>query len=221
MLATYAATYRDRHGEVATTITNDGKQLRMAVRGIELVGKFFDDFEPVTSIDAALQAGLSFFYNDLSSCVLECDIPVPVVCDRETLTGNLHVWLDLSVQPASITRGPDPKVLRLTLTVGDQSYTSGWASPSFFEDKLTDIQAALPEGMYIKCCFTCAFSDYSPYGNGLFGNLACFRDNKEAYHQVRTKHQLFAIWDTHTEFVQETYMCPEYERREPGAGYRG
>jgi hypothetical protein len=30
---------------------------------------------------------------------------------------------------------------------------------------------------------------------------------------------LFA--DTMTEFVQETCLCPEFEKRAPGTGYRG
>jgi hypothetical protein len=75
--------------------------------------------------------------------------------------------------------------------------------------------------MYLKACINCAFSDYSPCGHGLFGGLACFRDNKQAYLSVQTKRDLFEIWSTMTEFVQETFLCSEFERRAPGAGYRG
>jgi hypothetical protein len=75
--------------------------------------------------------------------------------------------------------------------------------------------------MYLQTCFCCAFSDYSPYGNGLFGDLACFRDNKQPYLAVETKRDFLALWDTYTEFVQETYHCGEFERRKPGTGYRG
>lgn|SRR5579875_150910 len=73
----------------------------------------------------------------------------------------------------------------------------------------------------ILICFTCAFSDYSPVGHGLFGSLACFRGNKSSYLQVQSKRDLFAIWNTMTEFIQETYCCPAFERRKPGTGYRG
>jgi hypothetical protein len=62
---------------------------------------------------------------------------------------------------------------------------------------------------------------YSPYGHGLFGGLACFRGNKAGYRAVTGKDDLFAVWDTMTEFVQETHLCPEFERRVPGTGYRG
>jgi hypothetical protein len=43
--------------------------------------------------------------------------------------------------------------------------------------------------------------------------------NKNAYLAVRGKHDLFRIWSTMTEFVQETYLCPEFLKRRPGAGY--
>ncbi len=58
-------------------------------------------------------------------------------------------------------------------------------------------------------------------GHGLFDGLACFRDNKQGYLSVQTKRDLFGIWGTMTEFVQETFRCPEFERRAPGTGYRG
>jgi hypothetical protein len=79
----------------------------------------------------------------------------------------------------------------------------------------------MPAGTYLKTCINCAFSDYSPSGHGLFGGLACFRDNKTGYRAVRTKRDLFGIWITMTGFVQETFLCPEFERRSPGTGYRG
>ena len=49
----------------------------------------------------------------------------------------------------------------------------------------------------------------------------CFRDAKPAYRAVTSKVQLFAIHDAFTEQVQETHVCPEWERRASGAGYRG
>ncbi len=55
----------------------------------------------------------------------------------------------------------------------------------------------------------------------MFGCMACFRDNKENYLQVSSKADIFRIWDTLTEYVQETYLCPEFQRRRPGTGYRG
>jgi hypothetical protein len=60
-----------------------------------------------------------------------------------------------------------------------------------------------------------------PSGHGLFGGLAGFRDNKAGYKVVQSERDLFGIWGTTTEFVQEIDLCPEFERRIPGTGYRG
>jgi Family of unknown function (DUF6304) len=224
MIARYPALYRDAHGEEATLIENDGKTLRMVVRGVEFTGRMFDDFEPSIAQDDPALVPFSLYCGSLCSYVIECDIPLPVAFGDETLDGRLHVRLDLG-NPRQGTTGPviggiDRVDLLLTLTTAGQSLRScgkhGW-----FENELDEIQHALPPGIFMKNCLNCAFSDYSPYGNGLFGCLACFRDNKEAYRSVHTKADIFRMWDTMTEFVQETYLCPEFQRRAPNSGYRG
>ena len=108
-------------------------------------------------------------------------------------------------------RGIDQETLRLRFSFGGAFFWSPWASGGFFEDELQDIPQALPEGAYLKACISCAFSDYSPGGHGLFGCLATFRDNKAAYRQATSKRDLLVMWDTMTEFVQETYLCPAFE----------
>ena len=95
----------------------------------------------------------------------------------------------------------------------------GWSG--WFEDQRADIQRQMPEGTYPKAYICCAFSDYSPLGHGLFGWLACFRGNKAGYRSIRTKRNLCDVRGTMTEFVQETFLCPEFERCAPGTGYRG
>jgi hypothetical protein len=54
----------------------------------------------------------------------------------------------------------------------------------------------------------------------MFGGLTCFRDNKTGYRAVNSKSAMFQAWGTMTEYVQETYLCPEFEKRTPGTGYR-
>lgn len=220
MRAIYPATYHDRQGEEATTIANDGKTLRMVVRGVEFTGESFDFFEHCLDPGDPALASFSLHGRDLCSCVIECDMPMQVAVGNETLDSNLHMRLDLGDPRPGGDRGIDREELLLNLTIAGKSFSScgqhGW-----FENELLEIQAALPGGMYMKCCTTCAFSDYSPYGNGMFGCMACFRDNNAAYRAVKGKASLFAIWDTLSGFVQETYLCPEYERRKPGSGYRG
>lgn len=79
----------------------------------------------------------------------------------------------------------------------------------------------MPEGVFIKACINCRYSDYSPYGHGLFGCMTCFRNIKAEYLKVTTKQEFWSLHGRQDRFVQETYLCGEFERRIPGTGYRG
>ena len=83
MIARYPALYRDAHGEEATVIENDGKTLRMVMRGVEFEGTMFDDFEPSIAKDDPALASFLLHGNALCSCVIECDIPLPVAFGAE------------------------------------------------------------------------------------------------------------------------------------------
>jgi hypothetical protein len=193
----------------------------MMVRGVEFAGSDFDGLEPLLDLADPRLASFTLDHGSLCACHLEWVMPLPVVVGQEFTTGQLQVYLELGSPRPEGNRGIDQEVLRLCLSFEGASFWSKGASGGWFEDELIDIQRALPEGMYLKACVACAFSDYSPYGHGLFGSLACFRGNKAAYRHVTGKQGIFAIWNTMTEFVQETYCCPEFERRRPGTGYRG
>jgi hypothetical protein len=88
----------------------------------------------------------------------------------------------------------------------------GWGG-LYSVESLHEIQSALPEGVYMKACINCAFSWYSPYGTGGFGDMMCLRDCKEAVRAAKHKGDMMAIMSKNTEKVQETYLCPEFERR--------
>ena len=56
--------------------------------------------------------------------------------------------------------------------------------------------------------------------------MICFRANKAGYLALPSggdfeKDAYFDVMATVSEMVQETYVCPEFERRMPGTGYRG
>ena len=220
MVHSHPARYQGAQGEEQTLIENDGKQLRMVVRGVEFAGTDFDSLEPALDPADLRLASFTLMGGSLCACHLEWVMPLPVIVGQELLEGQLQAYLELG-HPRPGNRGIDRETLRLCFSFGGASYWSKGESLGSFEDGLRDIQQALPEGAYLKACISCAFSDYSPAGNGLFGCLACFRGNKAGYRQVKGKHDLFAIWDTMTEYVQETYLCPEFEHRRPGTGYRG
>jgi len=190
----------------------------MVVRGVRFQGSDFDSFEPQDVSDPAQLASFTFFHGSLCNCIMEADIPIPVMTPAGIADGLLTFELELG-EPLP-TGQMDRERLKVWITFNGQRYVSegktGW-----FEDEMLDMQKKLPPGTFMKACINCAFSDYSPAGHGMFGGLACFRENKAGYSGVRAKAGLFAVWDTRTEFVQETHLCPEFERRVPGTGYRG
>ncbi len=216
--AIYPGQYRDAVGTEDVLIRNDGKTLRVRIRGIELAGDSFDMLEPVEDAGRAEAAGFRLCLGDLCACELSCELPIPITPPDATVRGVLRMHLVLGV-PDHRNR-LDRETLELELRFGDQTVRSSGKS-GWFEDELLDLQRQLPEGTFMRACINCAFSDYSPYGHGLFGFMACFRGNKDGYRTVHGKGDLFRIWDTLTGLVQETWLCPEFERRKPNTGYRG
>jgi hypothetical protein len=223
MTTTYPARYKDRLGEVVTTVSNDGGTLTMVVRGVLFRGTDFDGFEPQGVSDPAELASFAFLHGSLCFCVIEADIPVPVVTPAGVVDALLTFALDLG-EPLP-TGQMDRERLKLRLAVNSQTYSSGGGT-GWFEGEMLDLQERLPPGTFLKACINCAFSDYSPYGHGLFGTMICFRANKAGYQALPSgedfsKDDYFAVMDTVSDRVQETHLCPEFERRAPGTGYRG
>ena len=218
MNESYPAKYRDNHGEEITSIQNDGKQLSLTVRKVVFLGDDFDSLETSIPLDDPQLKSFTLHKSSLAACEIECDMPITAVTSKENTLCNLHIHLKLG-KPLS-NGAIENETLQLNLDFDGKSYAScgqhGW-----FEDELVELQEGLPEPVYLKCCFNCAFSDYYPAGSGLFGSLACFRDNKQQYRKVENKRDLFQIWETMTEWVQETYLCAEFEKRVAGTGYRG
>lgn len=218
MKASYPAKYRDALGEEETIIHNDGKWLWMTLRGVEFRGKMLDDWEPTATPETERLTHFFLYRNELRSYALTFEMPIPVVKQSEILEGTLKIHLELGVPKAN--GAVDREDLQLELLVDGQAFQScgkhGW-----FEDEIGEIQTALPEGAFIKSCFNCAFSDYCPAGYGLFGCMACFRNSKQEYLRLKGKVAYFKLSDQIAEFVQETYLCPEFEKRVPGTGYRG
>jgi hypothetical protein len=223
MTASYPARYKDRFGEERTTIVNDGRTLTMVVRGVRFLGSDFDSFEPEDVSDPTQLSSFSFLHGGLCSCLIEADISVPVVTPDGEINGLLTFDLELgNPLPNGQMNG---ERLKLRLETNGQTYHSDGKS-GWFEDEMLDVQRKLPSGTFMKVCINCAFSDYSPYGHGLFGNMICFRANKVGYLALSSsadfdKDDYFDVMDTVSEMVQETHLCPEFERRAPGTGYRG
>src|SRR4051812_1200691 len=223
MTVSYPARYKDRLGEERTTILNEGKALTMVVRGVRFRGNDLDSFEPQDVSDPIQLSSFSFLHGGLCSYLIGAEIPVSVVTPSGEVNGLMTFELELG-EPLP-TGQMDGERLKLRLAVNEMTYSSEGKS-GWFEDEMLDLQGRLSSGTLMKACINCVFSDYSPYGHGLFGNMICFRANKTGYLALPSgedfeKDAYFDVMATVSEMVQETYLCPEFERRAPGTGYRG
>jgi hypothetical protein len=222
-MKTYPARYTDRFGTEPTTILDDGASLTMIVRGVRFRGRDFDVFEPEGVSDPALLKRFSFLRGGLCDCVIQANIPLPLATPTGAVDGLLT--LELQVGQPQPTGHVEYERLTLHLAFSGQEYTSD-GKTGWFEGEMVDLQGKLPPGTFMKACFGCAFADYSPYGHGLSGNMICFRTNKAGYLALPSgenfsKDAYFDVIDTVSEMVRETHLCPEFERRKPGTGYRG
>jgi hypothetical protein len=189
-----------------------GFELRAVIRGVEFWGYDFDGLEPV-SRQAAVAAGFHLAaHGDVDRCVLRGDLPCAI--EQAGVRKQGTVRFSLTLDPAA-ARQSAPRNLTLTTTIGQATYS---VEDDWFEDGLQRLQGCLPDDVRLICCFTCLFSDYSPGGHGLLGML-CHRGAKEEYLAVRSKREYWSV--PVTEDVLETYLCPEFEPRIPGTGYRG
>lgn len=208
-------TYRDAEGELAGELETDGRRLAATLAGVRFEGADLDALAPVGP--AARPGRFRISGGSLCECRLRFALPIAMLADDRETAAMLGIDLELGAPRA--TGGLDREAVALELIAGEHRALSSGAS-GWFEDEILELQRALPD-LHWKTCFGCGLSDYSPYGHGLFGGLMCFRDAASAYRAVKTKQLLLAIHDAFTEHVQETHVCPAWERRTPGAGYRG
>lgn len=208
-----ALEYRDREGALVGELYTTGTWLEAVIDGQRFTGRDLDGLTPVGDCAPrfALVAG------DLADCCLSFTLPITVRVHGEQ--GSALLRVDVALGPAGDRGGLEHERVRLELMVGDRSVRSSGRS-GWFEDELAEIHCLAPD-LHLMTCFGCGLSDYSLAGHGLFGWLMCFRGSEEAYRQVRTKQDLFALAARCTELVQETHVCPDFEVRVPGTGYRG
>lgn len=214
----YTATYIDSHGSEEIFIFNDGETLQTIIRGFEFSGDDFDSLEPSNDITPEQLKTFTLYCNALCSCEIKCEIPIPIYDKGQHKLGNLVMALYLG-QPTP-RRGLDREELSLVLHY-DSKRLAGSGESGWFEDELVQIQKQLPSGVFMQACINCLYSDYSPLGHGLFGTMMCFRNIKQEYLKVTNKGEFWSVHNQYDRFVQETYLCSEFQRREPNTGYRG
>jgi len=218
MSATYRATFEDARGQEVAEIHNDGTELSISLRGVDFVGGDFDGLSPVS--DQLERARSLFTLQHDAVCACKIDWSMPLEVENANQRSSASLWASLVLGDPLPNGGLSHETLILELRTPFATMRSSGKS-GWFEDELLELSAKLGDGGRIRSCITCAYSDYSPYGHGLFGNLACFRDIKTEYAQVKSKAGIFEVWNRMTEYVQETYLCEQFAQRVPGTGYRG
>lgn len=113
------------------------------------------------------------------------------------------------------TSGAAGSAVRISVTVGDQVVESHGDD---FDDTLEELTRQLPSGVRLRCCYTCLYSDYSPWGYS-GSEMSCHRSNRDQYLRVATKADYIAV--PITEGVPAFYVCDQWTQRIPGTGYRG
>ncbi|MCD2464478.1 MULTISPECIES: DUF6304 family protein [unclassified Streptomyces] len=115
--------YRDRSGAEAIVITADGRHVATRIRGIEYTGEGFAAL-------SAVEGGQA-----LTACVLEWDLPLPVVTDGAAQQATLACLLTLGERAD----------LSLTLHYGGAAFEACVAGGDF-DGALERVRRQLPPG---------------------------------------------------------------------------
>ena len=217
--------------------------------GVRFQGSSFNWFELVddTKYDEAknkfhiLKAGgfcigntnIPYWYA-LQRYALDIEIPVKAVrkLDSYEIQGMIHISFEYKEHDMEKYQVrtycndvqvylDDENVYDFTLYVDGVNYSSTKKTLDF-ESNLYDICKQMAQDYYMKCCFTCQYSDYSPYGNDKYDCMLCYCRYKEEYLKVNNKGDYFKyLEDKDCDVRQETYLCKEYDLRNKCSGYRG
>ncbi|MER7834008.1 DUF6304 family protein [Streptomyces sp. NPDC095602] len=126
--------YRDRRGAEAIHITSDGRGVSTSVRGVRYTGGGF----------AGLRAAEENGGLPLAGCVLEWDLPLPVLIpDGAAQQATLSCLLTIAEALSDGT--PERVDLQLTLHCGGAAYESG-VTGGDFDQALARILRQLPPG---------------------------------------------------------------------------
>lgn len=210
------ATFTDAVGSTDAVLSNDGSRVHLKVLGASFTSECLDDFAAVD--DGPIPSRLLLHKGGLCGYTLDFQAPMTLAEGSKDVSAVLRVCVKLGTPAERGNLSHESVQLRLSFD-GVVEHTT--KQHGLFESALDELREHLPPGSRLKCCLGCDFSDYSPYGNGLFGTLYCFRTVKDRYRRVASKGDIFDLWDEAAGAVQETWLCDEWEARAADRGYRG
>lgn len=198
--------YTDEHGRDPITVNVAGNEVSTVLRGVTFTGNALNDLAPVTALPP--DAPFALYYEALCACTFEWTIPVSLDTPDGIRPAELACTLTLGDPPDRLGLYYENLGLRLDYE-GACAVTT--MQHDLFETALTDLSGQLVPGVTLRACVTCSLAAYPPFhGSDFVGGLACFRGNQDEFLATTSKGELYQIWNTRTEFVLETYLCPRY-----------
>ncbi|EZH73451.1 hypothetical protein ATO12_16045 [Aquimarina atlantica] len=216
-MRTFLATYQDKRGTEMIEIKSDGSEMFFTLRDIDFDGPDFDQLT-AEEIDNA-KFDYEMFQDgsgDITNFKLTLIIPIQLFNIKTNKAFVENLTAQIEVGEITTIKGLDHELNCLTLTTSFGEFKVE-KKLEWMEDALILLQNQLPENIYLKTCLSCKYSNYSPYGNGMFGNIYCFKKVKEKLKEVKGKHDLLDLWtreavDKGDIFsVQETFDCSEHQ----------
>lgn len=212
----FEATYEDKKGVERITISSDGSDLFFTLRGVDFEGH---DFEMLSGEVDTTQFDFDIYSDGsgyLTNFKLEVVIPIQLfnAATNELFSENLTVSVGVGETTEIESLDSELNSLKLCAAFGDFSVVK---KLEWMEDALVQLQNQLPSHIYLKTCLSCTYSNYSPYGNSMFGNLHCFKKMKEPLKKVKDKSDLLDLWSNEAMengnifSVQETFDCSDHE----------
>ncbi len=233
-MARYPATYRDARETIECAILNrfdgtDVECLDLELAGVRFRGMSFDDFCVVGPERYSQEQLARFTLNPpiadasdgdhaLCDCELTWTMPVELVGPVASSPMSVDLELSLTLGAPAANGSILSETCEFACVVDGQRFV---AQADLFEDGLLALQRQFAGRYRFRNCFGCQFADYSPYGNGLFGTMQCHQRHRQAYLNVGSKSEYFALPMESTIQTQETYRCGEFEVRRGDVGYRG
>lgn len=115
----------------------------------------------------------------------------------------------------------DQVVTDFRLTVDGEEFSVP-CEDLWFDTNLQELCRMIEPRYQLRCCYTCQWSDYSPYGSDDFGTMLCYRAHKDVYLRVNDKRDYFEHLEAlPCEQRQETFHCTDFAPRTQCEGYRG
>lgn len=232
MVEIYKGIYRDNLGTREIVIENDSYTLTTEIDGVIFSGSEFDELsvDDKTKYTEHQLARFSFLktpiyesdriWETLCDCLFEIVVPQVIIDKVNNVQFDSDLKIEIILGPARSEKpgqGIEFEYLTLSMAIADKIYTG---RSEYFESSFDSIRDQIGDRYHLKNCYGCMYGDYSVYGQGCFGSMHCFRNQKAEYSKVTNKSEYMELAPP-ARFVQEIYCCDQFEIRSKGAGYRG